>query len=407
MTLAGLPRVTLVSSIADLRAAWADAATRRAVSAGSVAQVSELEHLAGQFDVVVLDVTAERSPEAALVELRSIPAMRSTPCVLAVGPALLGAARAAADRCPSGCAVTMKPLSFARALAAAVDVMAESEGVRRSSSRPAPSSTLRVLVADDDRINRMATRLLLKKSGLVIEEAADGRSALDAYRAGHHDVLILDLHMPDMLGTAVAREVRRQPLPPGAPAPFIIALTAGAFAADREACLSAGMDAFLTKPLDPAALHAALETAERRTRRERRMATPMLELAEGDFDWTRLDTLWSLCDSDAERYELVSAYLRQSEELTATLRSSTSAGAWGTAADAAHKVAGATSTVGALGVERAARSFERLVRASEAPDHRSPAQDEISRALEDLLGALMSAERALNAKAMRVRARSS
>jgi CheY-like chemotaxis protein len=81
-------------------------------------------------------------------------------------------------------------------------------------------------------------------------------------------VVLLDLHMPDLLGTEVARQIRGTEGP--SQRALLVALTAAAFAADREECERAGMDAFLTKPFAPAAMHDVLERAEReRVRTER------------------------------------------------------------------------------------------------------------------------------------------
>ncbi len=106
------------------------------------------------------------------------------------------------------------------------------------------SITGRVVVADDNAINRMVAAELLKKMGLEIVTAEDGASALALIAAGGVDLVLMDMQMPNMDGLAATRAARAR----GHELP-IIGLTANAFDTDRQACLAAGMDEFLSKPV--------------------------------------------------------------------------------------------------------------------------------------------------------------
>ena len=115
----------------------------------------------------------------------------------------------------------------------------------------APGS--RVLLAEDNPINAMLARALLEREGCTVDQARTGPEAVEAAKAGGYDLILLDLRMPGMGGVEAAKAMRRA----GVSSP-IAALTADAFEDARRACLEAGMDDFLTKPLEPAALHALL-----------------------------------------------------------------------------------------------------------------------------------------------------
>ncbi|HUP77211.1 MAG TPA: response regulator [Pirellula sp.] len=116
-----------------------------------------------------------------------------------------------------------------------------------------------VLVAEDNRINQMFIIELLKYNGITCDVAANGKEALEALQNGPYDLVLMDCNMPEMDGFAASREIRRreavQKLPGRLP---IIALTANALKGDRERCLDAGMDDYLSKPIEAALLQATL-----------------------------------------------------------------------------------------------------------------------------------------------------
>ncbi len=131
------------------------------------------------------------------------------------------------------------------------------------SANTAPGRSLAVLVAEDNEINALLTRSLLARLGHRPTLAASGTAALDSWRAAReagapYDLVLMDLHMPGLDGLEAARRIRAAEAERGEPRTPIVALTANAFAEDREACLAAGMDGFLVKPLDRERLAAAL-----------------------------------------------------------------------------------------------------------------------------------------------------
>jgi signal transduction histidine kinase/CheY-like chemotaxis protein/HPt (histidine-containing phosphotransfer) domain-containing protein len=115
---------------------------------------------------------------------------------------------------------------------------------------------LRILVAEDNPVNREVAVGLLRRRGHEVDVVADGRAAVEAVRAQAYDAVLMDVHMPEMDGIEATREIRR--LPGGQGDVPIIALSASAMRNAVERALAAGMNGHLTKPLDPVALAVAL-----------------------------------------------------------------------------------------------------------------------------------------------------
>lgn len=109
---------------------------------------------------------------------------------------------------------------------------------------------LRILMVEDNPANMIAPKLFLEKAGNIVDNASNGREALKAARDNRYDIILMDLEMPEMDGIETTRQLRKatgMATPTDIP---IIALTAYAFTADRKRCFDAGMDAFLSKPVD-------------------------------------------------------------------------------------------------------------------------------------------------------------
>jgi CheY-like chemotaxis protein len=120
---------------------------------------------------------------------------------------------------------------------------------------------LTILVAEDNEINALLARALLAKLGHRPSVATNGAAAVDSWLAARaagtpYDLVLMDVHMPGTDGLEATRRIRAEEESSGHTP--ILAVTANAFAEDREACLAAGMDGFLVKPLDPDRLAAAL-----------------------------------------------------------------------------------------------------------------------------------------------------
>ncbi len=113
----------------------------------------------------------------------------------------------------------------------------------------------RVLLAEDDAVNREVAIELLHAAGVVVDTAVDGRQAVQHALAQPYDLVLMDVQMPVMDGFDATRALRAEPRLTGLP---IVALTANAFEEDRRACIAAGMNDFVTKPVDPKLLYATI-----------------------------------------------------------------------------------------------------------------------------------------------------
>ncbi len=154
----------------------------------------------------------------------------------------------------------MKPIRAAT-LVAVLNESADLRPHRRRHDRakdfasdPAP---LQILVAEDNRINALLIKTLIERRGHRVDVAENGHMVIEKISAAPYDLILMDMHMPTLDGLAATRKIRAI----GGPVSEtpIIALTASSEPKDRQRCLEAGMDCFLTKPIDADELNAALE----------------------------------------------------------------------------------------------------------------------------------------------------
>ena len=153
-----------------------------------------------------------------------------------------------------------------RAAAPASLSAVESEPVADVVTGEPASGGLRILLAEDNVVNRAVAAVILEKCGHSLMHAANGREALEADAREVFDLILMDVQMPEMDGLEATRRIRQAEQTTGGHTP-IAAMTAHAMAGDRQRCLAAGMDHYLSKPLMKAELLALLDRIPKRRKR--------------------------------------------------------------------------------------------------------------------------------------------
>ncbi len=158
-----------------------------------------------------------------------------------------------------------RPLTESRLLDAIATATVRRSDMAASQASGAKSSSnldgLHLLVAEDNEMNQFVTQETLKRAGCTCDIVPDGIQVLEAVQRRRYDAVLMDCQMPGLDGLEATRRIRqRESATPGSPRLPIIALTAEAIQGDREKCLAAGMDAYVSKPIKAADLFTAIQT---------------------------------------------------------------------------------------------------------------------------------------------------
>ena len=166
----------------------------------------------------------------------------------------------------------------------------------------APSPAARLLVVEDNLVNQKVVLAILRKRGYHIEVANDGREALAKLQAAHYDLVLMDVQMPILDGLEATRLIRRESRWDRLP---IIAMTAHAMNGDKERCLQSGMNAYISKPVQPAHLIATIE-------RQLAAAAPTLTPASTPIERLLTDRLMQ--DESAMMNDMLKLFLQIAPE---------------------------------------------------------------------------------------------
>jgi CheY-like chemotaxis protein len=218
---------------------------------------------------------------------------------------------------------------------------------------PEPPRSLRILLAEDNPINQAFAVSLLNERGHSVEVADNGLRAIEAWEREDFDVVLMDVQMPEMDGPQATAVIGEKEKATDAHTQ-IIALTAYAMKGDRERCLRAGMDGYVTKPIQVEQLLSLIEGWDRLPGREES------ERDEGVFD---MEALMKRARGRKEvMLRIVAMMLEQSPRLTKEIKEAIASGDCRAVEQAAHMLKGSAGHFGASPVSDAALKLERMGR---------------------------------------------
>jgi signal transduction histidine kinase/DNA-binding response OmpR family regulator len=217
----------------------------------------------------------------------------------------------------------------------------------------------RVLLAEDNLVNQKVAVRLLENLDYCVEVVADGRAAVAAWQSGKFDLILMDCQMPQMDGYEATREIRKRE--DGACRIPIVALTAHAMKGDEEKCRAAGMDEYLSKPIDRIKLDACLQgllpsTSSTGMTLAIQQPSGTFDSAKHPVDWQAL--LASIEGDDAFMRDLIDAFITTGDQELAAIASALRTGDADTLRKSAHTLKGASANMRAAAATAAAAELE-------------------------------------------------
>ncbi|MFN9372905.1 MAG: PAS domain S-box protein [Planctomycetaceae bacterium] len=242
--------------------------------------------------------------------------------------------------------------------------------------------TCRILLAEDNLINQKVALAILRQAGHEVVVVNNGREVLDLLESRPFDVVIMDGQMPVMDGFEATARIRQREQQLGGHLP-VIAVTAHALKGDRELCLAAGMDGYVSKPVDPTQLLEEIDACLTRTTAGHSPALPPAPVDEPLLD---TDALSSRVGGDQELMrEILLLSVSENQRLLQELESAQSRAEWPRVQSLSHTLKGSLGNVGATAASRAARHVEQACQKAEpAPIHESITQ--LAQAIDQLNG---------------------
>ncbi len=240
------------------------------------------------------------------------------------------------------------------------DVTIEGESCSTAAEVPQMLRELDILLADDVEVNRELVKAVLERHAHRVSEACNGQEALDAYSSGHFDIVLMDVQMPDVDGLQAAVGIRKLERERGARKTPIVAMTAYAGKDDRDKCLAAGMDDYLTKPVKPSQI---LEILQRYcgagTVPDQPVVTEESTPAGETIPvFAKEDLLERLGGAEALIPRFMGLFFKGAEPNMAALGEAISAGDPDKVRTTSHAIKGASANIGAMQMRETAAAIE-------------------------------------------------
>jgi two-component system, sensor histidine kinase and response regulator len=225
----------------------------------------------------------------------------------------------------------------------------------KSNTTPVVKNNAHVLLVDDNEINRIVAEKQLVKLGYTVETANDGLEAIDLYHQRAFNLILMDCQMPEIDGFEATRLIRKQEQATGTHIP-IVAMTANAMNGDREACFEAGMDAYLTKPVNVKELSDTLVRLLPKIQPKSVMVA--LEALDPTLEVVDIDRLNELFDGDiSEVTTILDAFAKSMPELLTKLTDAFNQCNFDDITKIAHHIKGSAANIG---LDRVAKACEQI-----------------------------------------------
>jgi two-component system sensor histidine kinase/response regulator len=351
-------RVILLEMLAE----WGLRAQAVAGAQSALAALERARVAKRPFDLVITDLHMPQADGFALVEqMRKNPRSSQLPVIMLSS----GSQRGDRDRCRDLAIATCltKPVQPAELLDVLLNELTKvkphlQKAIVVQQITGTPSPVVKVLLAEDNAVNQLLARRLLEKYGNTVIAVENGREALAAIEREKPDLVLMDVQMPVMDGLEAIRAVRADEQKSGLHLPMI-ALTAHAMKGDRERCLAAGADEYLTKPIRTAELFAVLgriktgntgRSSSLPIESEPSSARPVIDLNEALDRVGGQEALEELAKLFLEGCPKLMVKIRQSLEISDAIALERSA----------HSLQGSSASLGATGISRSSQELQEL-----------------------------------------------
>jgi CheY-like chemotaxis protein len=316
------------------------------------------------FDVAFLDMHMPEMDGLTLAgEIRQYRDAQALPLVMLSS---LGRREAGAEAVQLAAYLT-KPVRLSQLYDALVEILAEQPATRKRGAdrgahidaRLAERLPLRILLAEDNAVNQKLALQILRKMGYRADVAGNGLEVLEALGRQAYDVILMDVQMPEMDGLEATRYICQEW--PKDKRPRIIAMTANVMQGDREMCLAAGMDDYISKPVQIKELQLALE---RQGQPAAMPTVPVRGTAAAVIDWGVLDGLRDLQEEGETDFvqNMIDIYLTDAPPLLTQLKEAIACGNADQVRHAAHTLKGNSNSLGARQVGAVSLELEKLGR---------------------------------------------
>ena len=353
----------------EMLRSWGMRPTCVADGAAALAELDRAHERAKSYPLVLVDAQMPQMDGFQLAEAIKRHALRDETTIMMLSSAALSTDKA---RCRDvGISrYLVKPVSKTQLLNAVLETLgAAGENPRGGSARESriahTARPLRVLLAEDNPVNRQLAVALLTKRGHAVTTAATGREAVAAWQRDPFDVVLMDVQMPEMDGLAATAVIREQETRRKSRTP-IVAMTARAMSGDRCECLAAGMDGYISKPINAQALFDTMEqlVVAPDAAPAGADATPGIREAVIDVEALRR----VVEGDDALLHELIGVYISEAESQLGQLRDAVRRRDATAIGALAHSLKGASANLYVTRVAELARQLEAMARSNVVDD---------------------------------------